>query len=66
MFVIFCFCDDCGLKFPKGKLKHPYCPRCDNRDLWEANIPDRELTLSEIVANELFQENFRDKLSKMT
>ncbi len=63
--MIFCFCDECGLKFQKGKLKRPYCPRCDNKSLWEANIPESELSLSEIVANELFQENFKDKLSKM-
>lgn len=63
--MIFCFCDKCGLKFMKGRLKHPFCPRCDNKDLWEGDIPTNELTLSEIVANELFQENYDEKLKQM-
>lgn len=63
--MIFCFCDECGLKFQKGKLRHPFCPRCNNHDLWEMDIPKNELTLSEIVANELFQENYGEKLNAM-
>lgn len=57
--MIYCFCDQCGMSFRKGRYKHPKCLRCGNPDLWEEDIPAEELTLVDRVVDEMLREEVR-------
>lgn len=59
--MIFCFCDQCGLSFRKGRYKNPKCLRCGNPDLWEDDIPVEELTLVDLVTDQKLRESVKER-----
>lgn len=59
--MIFCFCDQCGLSFRKGRYKHPKCLRCGNTDLWEDDIPAEELTLADHITDTMLRESVKQR-----
>lgn len=60
-YLIFCNCDQCGLRFRKGHYKHPVCLRCGNPQLWEENIPDGEVSIVERVADEILRKRYQEQ-----
>lgn len=56
------YCSDCGMKFRKKSYPHKDCPRCGSLDLWDENIPSNELTLVDEVFDDMFREQYADKI----
>lgn len=59
--MIYCYCDQCGLSFRKGRYKHPKCLRCGNNDLLEDDIPDEDLTEVDRIIDKMQREAFNKK-----
>lgn len=60
-YLIFCNCDQCGLRFRKGHFKHPLCLRCGNRDLWEENVPASSVSSIERYADKLLRQRYYEE-----
>lgn len=53
--MIFCYCDECGLRLSKKlqkQLKGHTCPRCDCTDWYEEKVPKSEVTLADEVIDD--------------
>lgn len=59
--MTYCYCDQCGLSFRKGRYKHPKCLRCGSTDLWEEDIPDEDLTEVDRIIDKMQREAFKKK-----
>lgn len=57
--MIYCFCDQCGLAFRKGREKNPNCLRCGSKKIWENDVSPESLTLSDQIADKILKERAR-------